>query len=57
MMSLMTFATMILHNVCMYYKDDPAMTLGDDYLDDIDLRVDMTEFMAKFPLARCKFFE
>ena len=39
----------------MYYKDDPAMTCGDDYLDDIDLRVDMTEFMAKFPLPRCKF--
>ena len=54
LMSLMIFATMILHNVCQFYSQDPEMSCGDDYMDDDRTQVDMLRFMQNCPLPRCK---
>ena len=52
-MSLMIYATMVLHNMCQYYSNDPVMSCGTEYLEEWN-SVDMLEFMTNFPLPRCK---
>jgi hypothetical protein len=54
LMSKMIFATMILHNVCQFYSQDPEMSCGDDYMADDRTQVDMHRFMQNYPLPRCK---
>mmetsp|Transcript_28505 Transcript_28505/g.73209 ORF Transcript_28505/g.73209 Transcript_28505/m.73209 type:complete len:231 (-) Transcript_28505:104-796(-) len=50
MMMLMTYSTMILHNMWMYYRNTPEWDCGDDYME--DAAPDLAAFMEK--MSRCK---
>jgi hypothetical protein len=54
MMTLMIYATMILHNICQFYSNEPEMSCGDDYMADDRTQVDMLRFMQNYPIPRCK---